>query len=359
MKAWYLPKLGFENLTLVKDHLQPKITGQYDVLIKTLAVGINPADFKRCGRGEAPFSAAPFLLGNDGCGVIQEIGSAVDSNVFKPGKLVYYLTNGFQNGCFAEYTVQDARAISLVPEKALENKEIKDVAVTYASLPVAAFTAYTNVCIKLRLPIFPASKSSNPKIYKNILVTGASGGVGGFVLQYLKLWKQNLPEDVSKTIKVIAVCSAKNHEFAASLGATHALDYSDQDLVGSVKQLTDGEGIDAFFDNIGGTTINWAFEVLNNGGDYVTNLAVPPTFDMSKLFFRSQNVHQTYLSHMYLKGLPHQLQELQETGNIVGQLIADGKIISTVTDVIKFEDIKDQLAKTSQSHNKGKVVALI
>jgi len=359
MKAWYVPKLGFENLVLVTDRVKPTITGQYDLLIKNIAVGINPADWKRCGRGEAPFSAAPFLLGNDGCGVIEEVGTAVDSNVYKPGKLVYYLTNGFQNGCFADYTVQDARAISLVPDKALQNKDVKDVAVTFASLPVAAFTAYTNLCIKLRLPIFPQSKSSNPKFYKNILVTGASGGVGGFLLQLLTLWKETLPEELAKSVKIIALCSAKNHEFAISLGATHALDYSNPDVPSSVKELTEGEGIDAFFDNIGGTTINWAIEVLNNGGDYVTNLAVPATFDMSKLFFRSQNVHQTYLSHMYLKGLPHQLQELKEIGNIVGELIADGKIKSTVTDVIKFEDIKDQLAQTSQSHNKGKIVATL
>jgi len=359
MRAWYLPSLGFDHLTLTKDHPVPEIKNDHDILVKNIAVGINPADYKRCSRDEPPFSSTPFLIGCDGCGIIEKIGSAVDSSEFPIGKLVYYLTNTFQNGCFSEYTIQDSRAISTVPEKALEGKPMEEVATTFASLPVAAFTAYTNVCVKLRLPIFPVPEPSNPKIYKNIVVTGASGGVGGFALQLLSLWRKTLPEDVNKEIRIIAICSEKNHEFAKSLGATHAVDYSNENLVESVFDLTNKEGVDAFFDNTGGTTINWAFEVMNNGGDYVTNLAVPPAFDMSKLFFKSQNVHSTYLPHMYLKNLPYQLKELKEISNIVGKLVAEGKIKSTVTEVIKFAEIKDQLMKTAQFHSKGKVVALL
>jgi len=359
MRAWSLPSLGFDHLTLSENYPIPEIKNDYDILVRNIAVGINPADYKRCNRDQSPFSSTPFLIGNDGCGIIEKIGSSVDPNEFQVGKYVYYLSNSFENGCFSEYTIQDSRAISVVPDKAFEGKSTEEVAITFASLPVAAWTAYTNVCVKLRLPIFPVPEPSNPKIYKNIVVTGASGGVGGFALQYLSLWRKTLPEDVNKEIKIIAICSEKNHEFAKSLGATHAIDYSNEDLAANVFALTDKEGVDAFLDNTGGTTISWALEVLNNGGDYVTNLPVPPAFDMSKLFFKSQNIHSTYVSYMYLKGFPYQLKELKEIGKIVGKLVVEDKVKSTVTETIKFSEVKDQLIKTAQFHSKGKVVALL
>ena len=357
MKAWQVTKRGFDHLELIHDHPLPNIESDYGVLIRNVAVGINPVDFKRCDRDQDPFSAAPFIIGADGCGTVEKIGPKVDSTVFKTGRLVYYLSNIFKDGGFCEFTVQDSRAISVVPDEALEDKNIEDVAVTFASLPVASFTAYNNICIKLGLPIFYVPQPFNPKMYKNILVTGGSGGVGGFCIQLLGIWRKTLPEELNKQVKVIALCSAKNHEYVKELGATHAIDYADDDIVDKVKQVTEDEGLDAFIDNTGGTTINWAFEAINNGGDYVSNLPVPQGFDMSKLFFKSQNVHQVYLAYPYLKNLPHQLNELKAMGDTIGKLIVEGKLKSTVSEVIKFSEIKEQLVKTAQYHSKGKVVA--
>lgn len=359
MRAWVATKKGFDHLELIKDYPIPQIEREHDVLIKNIAVGINPVDYKRTERDQPPFKEPPVLIGADGCGTIEKIGTKVDPEKFKPGRLVYFTANIFERGCFSDYTVQDSRAISLVPEKAIEGKDLKDVAITFASLPVASFTAYTNVCIKLRLPLSKLPEPWNPKIYKNILVTGGSGGVGGFCLQLLNLWKSTLPEEQAKATNIITLCSQKNHEYALSLGATHAIDYAAENVADQILKITKKEGLDAIFDNTGGTTLNWTSDLLANGGDYVTNLAVPHGFDTSKMFFKSQNIHQTYLAYMYVNNLPHQLQELKEVGNIMGNLIAEGKIKSTVTEVINFIDIKEQLVKTAQFHSKGKVVALL
>lgn len=359
MRAWVATKKGFTNLKLITDHPIPTIRSDHEILIKNIALGINPVDYNRCIRVNPLFSSPPFINGADGCGTIEKIGSKVDPSLYKPGKLVYYASNIYENGCFSDFTVQDSRGVSIVPEKGLQNKTLKDVAVTFASLPVAAFTAYTNVCIKLGLPIIPVAQKANPKFYKNIMVTGGSGGVGGFCLQILTLWRNTLPEEMRKDVKVLTLCSQKNHEYAESLGATHAIDYSTEDVVQRTLELTDQEGVDAFIDNTGIDTINWAMKVLSNGGDYVTNLPVPADFDMSKLFFRSQNIHQTYLAYMYLAKLPHQMKELRDIGDIISELIVEGKIKTTISDVIKFEDIKDQLAKTVRLHTRGKVVALM
>ena len=359
MRAWLVSKKGFTNLQLVKDYPLPKINSDYDILIKNIAVGINPVDYHRCIRTHSLFSTPPYINGVDGCGIIEEVGSRVDSTSLKPGQLVYYASNIYENGCFSDYTVQDSRGVSLVPAKAIEQSDLKEAAITFASLPVAGFTAYTNICMKLGLSITPVSRSSNLKFHRNIMVTGGSGGVGGFCLQLLKLWRQTLPKELDKDVRILTLCSPKNHEYAKSLGATHAIDYSTDSLVQKILEATNDEGIDGFIDNTGGPTINWALEVLNNGGDYVTNLPVPAEFDMSRLFYRSQNIHQTYLAYMYLKKLPYQLKELKDVGDVMGNLLVEGKLQSTVSEVIDFEDIKNQLAKTVRLHTKGKVVALL
>lgn len=359
MRAWVATKKGFTNLKLVTNYPLPSIQSEHDILIKNIALGINPVDYNRLIRSHPLFNPPPFIAGADGCGIVQEVGPKVDSNIFKPGKLVYYASNIYVNGCFADYSVQDSRGISVVPDKAFEGKSLQDAAITFASLPVASFTAYTNVCVKLGLPIFPDSQKSRIREYKNILVTGGSGGVGGFCLQLLTLWRKTLPESFNKDVKIITLCSPKNHQYVKDLGATHAIDYADSNVVQQILDITNQEGIDGFIDNTGGDTINWAFEVLNNGGDFVTNLPVPSDFDMNKLFFRSQNVHQTYLAYMYIKKLPYHLNELREIGDLMGNLVANGILKSTISDVIKFEDIKEQLGKTVRLHTKGKVVALV
>lgn len=359
MRAWLVAKKGFTNLQLVSNYPVPSIKSDYDVLIKNIAVGINPVDYNRCIRSHPLFSSPPFITGADGCGLIQEVGSKVDPSTIKPGTLVYYGANLYENGCFSDYTVQDARGISVVPEKAQQGKSVQEVATIFASLPVAAFTAYTNICIKLGLPIVPVGKRVHPKFYKNILVTGGSGGVGGFCLQLLTLWRQTLPKELEKEVRILTLCSEKNHAYAESLGATHTIDYNIENLTEKILEVTDQEGVDAFIDNTGIKTIHWAVNVLNNGGDYVTNLPVPNDFDMSQLFFRSQNIHQTYLAYMHLKKLPYQLKEIRDIGDIIAELLIEGKIKSTVSEVIEFSQIKEQLTKSVRCHTKGKVVALL
>lgn len=166
-------------------------------------------------------------------------------------------------------------------------------------------------------------------------------------------------EELKNNMRIIGVCSGKNGEYIKSIGATHIVDYKEEGYVGKIKEICEEEGVDAFFDNVGGKTIEWAFEVLGNGGDYLTNLAVPKDFDMSKLFFKSQNIHQTYLSNMYMNMVDHQLKELKEIGDIVGILVEEGKVKAGDVKVIGFEEIKENLEEIGVSGSKGKIVALL
>ena len=103
------------------------------------------------------------------------------------------------------------------------------------SLPTAAYTAYQCIFTKLKLE-FGKSKL-NKKFIRNVVVTAASGGVGTFAVQFLNLWRQSLPQEEAKQVRIIATCSAKNFDYVRELGATHLIDYSNDDIEKHIKEV--------------------------------------------------------------------------------------------------------------------------
>jgi len=279
-------------------------------LIKTLAAGLNPVDAIKLS---IPLPKYPTIDGIDGCGLIEKMGSKVDTKVFAPGKLVYFFCSVVYDGSFGEYTIQDSRAISLVPEEALKGKKLEDVAIEFGSLPCAAYTAFADVCMKLGLPLNAVEKTTNVKYFKNILVTGASGGVGGFTLQLLRVWKENLPKEHGDQVKIIALASPEKFDYVKSLGATHAISYQGNDVAKHINELVKEDGVDALIDYVvTEDMIELAFSVLNFGGEIVSNLPGPSNLDCARLFRLGASYHVVAADHYYHKKLPHQSIELQK-----------------------------------------------
>lgn len=82
-------------------------------------------------------------------------------------------------------------------------------------------------------------------------MAGGAGGVGGFVLQLLNLWRNTFPEDKKKDINIITTCSGNNQDYVKNLGATHVIDYNKEKLDDKLKEITKGKGVDAWIDLVG------------------------------------------------------------------------------------------------------------
>jgi NADPH:quinone reductase-like Zn-dependent oxidoreductase len=136
------------------------------------------------------------VLGVDFAGTVEAVGRNVTQ--FRPGDEVF----GGRNGAFAEYVcVREERAV--VPKPA-------DVTVEQAAaVPVAALTALQGLRDKGQLQ--PG---------QNVLINGASGGVGTFAVQIAKA----LGADVT------GVCSTRNVDLVRSIGADHVIDYTHEDF---------------------------------------------------------------------------------------------------------------------------------
>ena len=95
-------------------------------------------------------------------------------------------------------------------------------------------------------------KSGYPKSGDVVLVSGAGGGVGSIVVQIAKILG----------CTVIGIAGGENKcNFVSSLGADHVIDYKNDNVVNKIKTLTPN-GLDIYFDNVGGEILSAALDNL-------------------------------------------------------------------------------------------------
>lgn len=218
---------GPEALVLDKvDRPQP---GAGQVLVRVRAAGVNPADWKmRAGMFKAfrsiPLPATPGL---EGAGTVEALGEGVTQ--FSKGQEVY----GILLDGYAEYALAAAQNLQAKPK----NLSFEQA----ASVPVGALTAWG------------ALESAKIQSGQRVLVHGAAGGVGLYVVQLAHL----------RGAHVTGTASAGNLDFVRSLGAENALDYN------AAPFETLLHGLDAVIDTVGGLAER-SFKVLRPDGIYVT-----------------------------------------------------------------------------------------
>lgn len=201
------------------------------VLIRVLAAGVNPADWKmRAGMYKGFMQLPlPFTPGLEAAGLVETVGAGVTK--FKQGQAVY----GPVMGAYAEYAL--AAAKDLLPKPA--NLSFEEA----ASVPVGALTAWQATVEEAKVQ--PGQR---------VLVQGAAGGVGLYAVQFAR-WKG---------AAVIGTASASNLEFVRSLGAEKAIDYNEAPFETLVHDL------DVVVDTVGGDLPERSLKVLHPGGVLVT-----------------------------------------------------------------------------------------
>ena len=198
MKAILRTRYGSPDVLKFTDIVKPT-TRDDQVLIKIQAASVNPLDW-RILRGK-PFlirlgglrTPKTKILGVDIAGQVEAVGRNVKQ--FRPGDEVFGTAKNL--GGFAEYACTAENNLALKPV----NLSFEDA----AAIPVAAISALQGLRDKGRI-----------QRGQNVLVDGASGGVGTFAVQIAK----------SFGAEVTAVCSTRNVDKARSLGADHVIDYT-------------------------------------------------------------------------------------------------------------------------------------
>ena len=231
MKAVVCTELGEPELLKIKDIDKPSI-GKGEVLIKVEVAGVNFPDALLVQGKYQIVMDPPFVPGNEICGVVEEVGEGVELPI---GTKVIGLP---PIGGFSEYVSINKNLIIPVAN------EFDSLA--GASLPINYGTSY-----------YALKRRANAQSGETLLVLGASGGIGTASIQLAQIMGLNT---------ICAVGSDEKEDYVKEIGANEVVRYDKNDLKETVKEITNGKGVDIVIDPVGGQSTEQALRATAFNG---------------------------------------------------------------------------------------------
>ena len=239
MKAVRIHGFGDASVLTPEEIPVPDV-GDEDVLIRVVAAGVNPVDWKiREGHlKDVVPHRLPLTLGWDASGVVESVGRSVRR--LRPGDVVYTRPDIGRDGAYAEYIAVRESEVALRPTTISH--------VEAASLPLAGITAWEAIV-----------NVGQVSAGQRVLIHAAAGGVGSLAVQLAK-WRG---------AEVIATTSARNADLVTFLGADTVVDYQKENVASSLR------GVDVVFDTVGGQVQQDSWATLKPGGLLVSIVDLP------------------------------------------------------------------------------------
>ena len=289
MKAIQVKQVGGpEAMEVVELQVpQPKAN---EAVVKLAASGVNFIDvYFREGRYKAPL---PFVLGQEGAGVVTAAGAEVKS--FKVGDRVAW--SGLL-GSYAEYAAVPADRLVPIPQGVTDQQA--------AGAMLQGMTAHY-----LSHDTYPLKRG------ETALVHAAAGGVGLLLVQ--------MAHNIGARV-IATVSTEEKAKLARGAGADEVILYTQADFEAETKRLTGGKGVDVVYDSVGKTTFDKGLNILRPRGMMVlfggSSGAVPP-FDPITLAQKGS----LYLTRPTLFAYMATREELVAHSSAVFGMIAAGKL---------------------------------
>ncbi|MEV8100064.1 NAD(P)-dependent alcohol dehydrogenase [Kitasatospora sp. NPDC085879] len=234
MKAIVQDGYGSPDVLKLREVDRP-VVADHEVLVRVHAASLNARDW-HIMRGDPYLARLAFGLGGpkarirgtDFAGRVEAVGRSVTR--FRPGDEVF----GEADGAFAEYVC--------APDNVVEPKPAGLSFEQAAAMPLAGNTALIGLRDLGR--VGPGQQ---------VLINGASGGVGTFAVQIAK----------ALGAEVTGVCSTRNLELVGSMGADHLIDYTQEDFTRNGRQY------DVVFDLVGNRSLTECRRALTPEGRLV------------------------------------------------------------------------------------------
>ena len=301
MRAIRIHRFGGPEVLQLDDIDKPSTDGG-KLRIKVAAAGVNPVDYKIRRGGYPGVSDAdlPITLGKDVAGVVE-----VAAGDFKVGDEVYaHMT--WPDGAYLDYAV-------VAPSGAAAKPKSIDM-IAAGGVPLAATTAWQGLF-----------DHGGLKSGQTVLIHGASGGVGGFAVQFAK----------AKGARVIATASGAGLQTVRDYGADAVVDYKTQRFEDVAHD------VDLVFDLIGGDTQARSFAVLKPGGTLISTVQNPDAAKAAEKHLKAERYMAT----------PNG-EDLAE----IAALIDAGKVKVVVAKTFPLAQAADAHRFLENDHPIGKVV---
>jgi NADPH:quinone reductase len=266
---------------------EPKTT---EAVVKLAASGVNFIDvYQREGRYKVPL---PFVLGQEGAGVVTAVGSNVTS--VKAGDRVAW--TGLLGG-YAEYAAVSADRLVAIPAGVTDQQA--------AAAMLQGMTAHY-----LCHDTFPLKRG------ETALVHAAAGGVGLLLVQ--------MAHHIGARV-LATVSTEEKAKLAREAGADEIILYTQSDFEAETRRLTNGQGVHVVYDSVGKTTFEKGLNVLRPRGMMVlfggSSGAVPP-FDLIALSQKGS----LYVTRPTLVNYIASREELLSRSAAVFAMISSGKL---------------------------------
>jgi NADPH2:quinone reductase len=296
--------------------------GQGQVRVRHTAIGVNFVDtYQRTGLYPMPL---PQVAGNEGAGVVEQVGPGVTA--LKVGDRVAYTG---QIGSYCGERLLPADRLVKIPDGISDEQA--------ASMMLKGMTV--QYLIHRTYPV---------KAGDTVLWHAAAGGVGLIACQWLK----------ALGVTVIGtVGSAEKAKLAKAHGADHVIDYSKENFVARVKEITGGKGVPVVYDSVGKSTWEGSLDCLRPLGMWVTfgnaSGPVPPfnTLILSQKgsLFCTRPTLATYIASR---------ADLEMTSKSLFDIVKSGKVKIEITGRYKLADAAQAHRDLEGRKTTGSVILL-
>lgn len=227
MEAIILREYGGPE-TLSFETVEAPVPQEGEVLVKVRAVSVNRSFDVVARTGGSPFGLQlPLILGVDPTGEIVDIGPGADRA--RIGEMV-----------FVSGAAPKAKRIGVTAPGGYA-QYIAVPAFQARTVPAVLDPAEATVVCRHAVAAFSEVATADVQDGEWVLVMGAAGALGSFVVQLAKL----------RGARVIAVASSQDRlDACIELGADFGINYKAESLTERVMEITENHGVDVVFENI-------------------------------------------------------------------------------------------------------------
>jgi NADPH2:quinone reductase len=321
MRALVCREYGPPDALVIDEQADP-VAKPGEVVIDVVAAGINFPDVLSIAGQYQVKTPPPFVPGSEAAGVISSIGDGAGR--FAVGDKVVCMTEG---GAFAEKCAVNELTVMPLPD-GLDFEQ-------GAGFTIAYGTTYHALV-----------QSASIQAGETVLVLGAAGGVGVAAVEIA----------AALGARVIAAASSDDKlEFCREAGAHETINYNEVSLKDTVKELTDGKGVDIVYDPVGGDLATQAYRALAWHGRYlVIGFASGdiPNFAANIALLKEASINGVWWGTWALKNPKLQMKNMQE----MAAMIAAGSLTPRCTESYALDAYADAFRAITDRRALGKVI---
>ncbi|PHR90713.1 MAG: NADPH:quinone oxidoreductase [Blastopirellula sp.] len=317
MQAWISGEApGIENLQIANQ--SKPIPGNNELLVWVTHAALNFSDLLMIDEQYQVRPPRPFIPGQEIAGIVEQ---APTGSKFSIGDKI---TSKILWGGFAQFAVvRDDMAIAVSPEI--------DLAAAVA-LPVSYVTA-----------LVALDHCSQTGVGKTVLVHAAAGGVGLACIEVA----------VARGATVIATAGATGRvKLAIDRGASHGVNYREDDWFKQVKSLTNGRGADIIVDPVGGQIGEDSLRCIAMDGTLLIvgfSSGKMPKLAANRLLLKRASAKGVYWNH------DTDFAILNQVNADLSELLSAGKINPQLSATYQFDDLPKALDDLANRRVMGKV----